>query len=319
MTVAPLVLSCDAAALAQAADILRDDRLVAFPTETVYGLGADARSDRAVARVFAAKGRPTFNPLIVHVADMSAAQTIGVFDDIAIELADAFWPGPLTIVVERALDCPVSHLVSAGLGTVALRVPGFETAQALLQAFDGPVAAPSANGSGQVSPTEAAHVAESLGDKVAAIVDGGRCPGGLESTVVLACGDEVALLRPGMIPRADIEAVLGHEILDQHSLDAPQSPGQLLRHYAPATPVRLDAEEVAPGEALLAFGSPCPGAAVKTLNLSESGDLVEAAGNLFRYLRALDDGSANGIAVMPIPGHGLGEAINDRLMRAAHA
>lgn len=318
MTAAPLVLLPDAAALAQAADILRGGGLVAFATETVYGLGADARSDEAVARIFEAKGRPTFNPLIVHVADLAAARAIGTFNETAETLAAAFWPGPLTLVVPRVKDCPVSQLVSAGLGTVALRVPGFPSARDLLMAFGGPIAAPSANASGHVSPTDAAHVAASLGDKVAAIVDGGRCPGGLESTVILASGDDVALLRPGMIARREIEGVLGRPVPDLHSVDAPKSPGQLLRHYAPATPLRLNAETVAPGEALLAFGTPCPGPAVKTLNLSATGDLIEAAANLFAYLRALDDWGARGIAVMPVPDDGLGEAINDRLRRAAH-
>jgi L-threonylcarbamoyladenylate synthase len=303
------------AALAKAARLLTEGRLVAFPTETVYGLGADARSDEAVAGIFAAKGRPKFNPLIVHVESLAAAERYGVFDARAKALAARFWPGALTLVVPRRPDCDVSWLATAGLETIALRVPVHPIAQQLLEAFGGPLAAPSANRSGSVSATTARHVAESLGDAVALILDGGATTHGLESTIVGFDGG-ATLLRPGAITRADIEAVSGPLGRGSDSEDAPHSPGRLKRHYATATPLRLSATSVASDEALLAFGPPLPGARA-TLNLSPSGDLVEAAAHLFAMLRKLDAEGAGAIAVMPIPVHGLGEAINDRLQRAA--
>jgi L-threonylcarbamoyladenylate synthase len=303
------------AALAQAARLLGEGKLVAFPTETVYGLGADARSDEAVATIFAAKGRPKFNPLIVHVESAAAAERYGVFDARAKALAARFWPGALTLVVPRAATCDVSWLATAGLETIALRVPVHPIAQQLLAAFGGPLAAPSANRSGSVSATTARHVLESVGDAVSLIIDGGATTHGLESTIVGLTGD-ATLLRPGAITRADIEAVVGSLGRGSDREDAPHSPGRLKRHYATVKPLRLNATSVAGDEALLAFGTPLAGARV-ALNLSAGGDLVEAAAHLFAMLRKLDAENVRGIAVMPIPAHGLGEAINDRLQRAA--
>lgn len=303
------------AALAKAARLLAEGKLVAFPTETVYGLGADARSDEAVAGIFAAKGRPKFNPLIVHVESLAAAERYGVFDARAKALAFRFWPGALTLVVPRRADCGVSWLATAGLETIALRVPVHSIAQQLLKTFGGPLAAPSANRSGSVSATTARHVAESLGDAVSLILDGGPTTHGLESTIVGLDGG-ATLLRPGAITRDEIEAVVGPLGRGSDSEDAPHSPGRLKRHYATATPLRLNATSVAGDEALLAFGAPLAGARV-TLNLSPSGDLVEAASHLFAMLRKLDTEGARAIAAMPIPAQGLGEAINDRLQRAA--
>lgn len=303
------------AALAKAARLLSEGKLVAFPTETVYGLGADARSDEAVAGIFAAKGRPKFNPLIVHVESLAAAERYGVFDARARALAARFWPGALTLVVPRANDCDVSWLATAGLETIALRVPVHPIAQQLLKTFGGPLAAPSANRSGSVSATTARHVAESLGDAVALILDGGATTHGLESTIVGLAG-AATLLRPGATTRADIEAVVGPLGRGQDREDAPHSPGRLKRHYATAKPLRLNATSARDDEALLAFGEP-PSGARATLNLSPRGDLVEAAAHLFAMLRKLDTEDVRGIAVMPIPAYGLGEAINDRLQRAA--
>lgn len=305
-----MTLATDSA-IDEAAAALGAGGLVAFPTETVYGLGADATSDVAVARVFEAKGRPSFNPLIAHVPDLAAAERLVAFTDPARRLARAFWPGPLTLVLERTADCPVSLLASAGLDTLAVRVPDHPLALALLRAFGRPVVAPSANPSGQLSPTAAAHVLDALGDRVAVILDGGPCRVGVESTVVDLSGGHAVLLRPGGVPAEALEPVLG-------PLAAPgdgplRSPGQLESHYAPRLPVRLEATEARPGEALLAFGPAAPG----ELNLSPSGDLVEAAANLFGFLRRLDRKGVTGIAVMRIPEHGLGRAINDRLRRAA--
>jgi len=297
-----------------AAALLRAGRLVAFPTETVYGLGGAATDDTAVARIFEAKGRPSFNPLIVHVPDLAAAEACAVFDDRARAVAAAFWPGPLTLVLPRREEAGLSRLVSAGLPSVALRVPAHPVAQALLRAAGVPVAAPSANRSGGISPTRAEHVVASLGARVDMVVDGGPCAVGLESTVLDLTGERPILLRPGGITPADLEAVLGAPVVSgSDDPMAPKSPGQLLSHYAPDRPVRLNATEARPGEALLGFG-PAPGA---TLNLSESGDLVEAAAHLFAALHALDDARFTVIAVMPVPDKGLGLAINDRLRRAA--
>jgi L-threonylcarbamoyladenylate synthase len=306
------------ASIERAAEILRSGGLVAFPTETVYGLGGDATDDRAVAAIFEAKGRPKFNPLIVHVADPDAAFALGVATNAARRLAEKFWPGPLTLVLRRADGCPVSLLASAGLDTLAVRVPRHPVAQALLRAAGRPLAAPSANRSGRVSPTTAQHVIESLGGRVALILDGGACPVGVESTVVDVSGEAPALLRPGGAIQEDIEAVIG-KLPTATPTSAPKSPGQLESHYAPALPLRLDAETAQPDEALLAFGPEVPAGARLTLNLSRSGDLTEAASNLFAMLRQLDGSTCHAIAVMPVPDTGLGRAINDRLRRAAAA
>jgi L-threonylcarbamoyladenylate synthase len=315
------VLTADRNAVAEAARLLRSGGLVAFPTETVYGLGADATSGEAVARLYAAKGRPSFNPLIVHVADIDAARRLGVFNATAEKLAAAFWPGPLTLVLPRPAICPVADLATAGLDTIALRVPAHPVARELLKAFGGPVVAPSANRSGHVSTTTAAHVAADLSGRVDLILDGGPTALGLESTIVACLGDTPALLRPGGLAREEIEAELGLPLAAPRSdPHAPASPGQLASHYAPRARLRLDADHVKPGEALLAFGPTRPGGADITkasLNLSPTGNLVEAAANLFSHLRALDQSGARTIAVMPIPHEGLGEAINDRLRRAA--
>ena len=303
-----------AEAVADAAALVGAGGLVAFPTETVYGLAADALRDEAVAALFAAKQRPRFNPLIVHFADADAAARAAAFDAPAGRLADAFWPGALTLVLPRRAEAGLSLLVSAGLDTVAVRVPDHPVASALLRAAPGPLAAPSANPSGRVSPTTAAHVAASLGDKVALILDGGACPVGIESTVVDLSGRAPALLRPGGVAAEDIEAVVGPLAALAPDADAPRSPGMLERHYAPGLPLRLDAREAVPGETLLAFG---PEAPAEATNLSRKGDVVEAAANLFAMLHALDRPDYRGIAVMPIPETGVGRAINDRLRRAA--
>ncbi|WFU39204.1 L-threonylcarbamoyladenylate synthase [Bradyrhizobium sp. CB82] len=313
--------AADAAARALAAGLL-----VAFPTETVYGLGADATNATAIAHLYAAKGRPAFNPLIAHVADLAAARRIGRFDSRATKLAEAFWPGPLTLVVPKTDDCPVAELATAGLDTVAIRIPAHPVAQAILRAFGGAVVAPSANISGHVSPTLAAHVDSDLAGRIDLIVDGGPVEVGVESTI-LGCFEAPMLLRPGGLSRERIEAVLGAPLArppEDAASDSsqPLAPGMLASHYAPRAAVRLDARDVAPDEALLAFGpAVLPGVskAVAVMNLSASGDLDEAAANLFGYLRALDAKSPRGIAVMPIPEDGLGEAINDRLRRAAVA
>lgn len=311
------IATADAETIAAAARALAAGRLVAFPTETVYGLGADATQGRAVAAIFAAKRRPRFNPLIVHVADLAAAERIAVLGPQARRLAEAFWPGPLTLVLERQPDSALSDLVTAGLETVAVRVPAHPIAQALLAACRRPVAAPSANRSGHVSATQAAHVAADLGNAVEMILDGGATAFGVESTVIDARGDRVVLLRPGAVTAGEIEAVLGEAILRAGGAgDRPQSPGQLASHYAPRAAVRLDITEVCPGEALLAFGPKVPATNGAMINLSPSGDLHEAAANLFAALRGLDATGAATIAVMPIPEEGLGEAINDRLRRA---
>ena len=310
--------------MASAAHCLREGGLVAFPTETVYGLGADATNAAAIARLYQAKGRPAFNPLIAHVGDLAAAREIGRFDTAALRLAEAFWPGPLTLVLPKAEHCAVADLATAGLDTVAIRIPAHPVARDILRVFGRPVVAPSANLSGHVSPTTAAHVQSDLEGRIDLIVDGGAVAVGVESTIV-GIFDEPMLLRPGGLPRADIERVLGRA-LKQPPADAesdsaqPLAPGMLASHYAPRTRVRLGAIRIEPGEALLAFGSDAVSgidAAAAVMNLSVRGDLSEAAANLFGYLRALDSKAAQTIAVMPIPNDGLGEAINDRLRRAA--
>jgi len=319
-----LVLPAGEAAVAAAARVLGEGGLVAFPTETVYGLGADATNAGAVARLYEAKGRPAFNPLIAHVGDLDAARRIGRFDAAALLLAEAFWPGPLTLVLPKSADCAVADLATAGLDTVAIRIPEHRIARDILRAFGRPVVAPSANLSGHVSPTLAAHVLGDLDGRIDLIVDGGAVAVGVESTIV-GIFDAPVLLRPGGLPRADIERVLGHTLV-QPAADAdsdsgqPLAPGMLASHYAPRTKVRLNAERIEPGEALLAFGLGAISGideAAAVMNLSERGDLDEAAANLFGYLRALDTRAARAIAVMPIPEDGLGEAINDRLRRAA--
>ena len=305
-------------ALREAGELLRAGQLVAMPTETVYGLAGDATNANAVARIFEAKGRPHFNPLIVHLSNMAAAERLGIMTESAQRLAAAFWPGPLTLVLERAPGCPVAELASAGLSTIALRVPADATAQALIRTAGRPLAAPSANRSGRITATRAQHVAEDLGSAVAMILDAGPTKHGLESTVVDATGNSVVLLRPGAIPAEALEQVLGQTIARAGgSALKPLSPGQLESHYAPAAPLRLDATSVHESEALLAFGENVPPTTGPMRNLSTTGDLVEAAANLFSFLRELDGSGAASIAVMPIPSHGLGEAINDRLRRAA--
>ena len=305
----------DPPAIARAAALLRAGRLVAFPTETVYGLGGDATDDRAVAEIFAAKGRPRFNPLIVHVPGLAEAAALAVFDARARHVARRFWPGPLSLVLRRRPDSGVSLLASAGLDTVAIRVPADPVAQALLDATGRPVAAPSANRSGRVSPTEAAHVAAELGAAVALILDGGRCAVGLESTVLDLSGEAPVLLRPGAVTLEDLTALLGP--IAMPGPGAPRSPGMLASHYAPRLPLRLDAVDARPGEALLAFGADPPPGFAEILWLSRTGDLAEAAANLFAMLRRLDRPAFSGIAVTPIPERGLGRAISDRLRRAA--
>lgn len=315
------VLPASDEAVQTAEKCLRGGGLVAFPTETVYGLGADATHGAAIARLYQAKARPAFNPLIAHVADLGAAQRIGRFGPAALKLARAFWPGPLTLVVPKTENCPVAELATAGLSTVAIRVPAHPVAQAILRALGRPVVAPSANRSGHVSPTTAAHVHGDLDGRIDLIIDGGPVIVGVESTIV-GCFETPVLLRPGGVPREAIEAVLGAPLAQPQAPAgaAPVAPGMLSSHYAPRSAVRLNAVSVVPGEALLAFGQPLPPgseAASRVLNLSAKGDLAEAAAHLFGYLRALDGESRIGIAVMPVPMQGLGEAINDRLTRAA--
>ena len=313
------IRAADDEAIAEAANRLSTGGLVAFPTETVYGLGADATSDAAVAALFAAKERPAFNPLIVHVADSGTAEQFADFDDRTRRLGEAFWPGALTIVRPRRAEAGLSQLVGAGLETVAVRVPAHPVAHDLMIAADRPIAAPSANRSGHVSPTTAAHVGASLGGRIDMIIDGGACRVGIESTVVDLTNPDAALLRPGGIAVEEIEAVIGPLAAaggedDGAAGAAPRSPGMLERHYAPGIPVRPNATQARPGEILLGFG---PLAPAETRNLSPDGDVVEAAANLFAMLRALDRPEHVAIAVMPIPETGLGRAINDRLRRAA--
>ncbi len=308
------VLLPDELGLERAAAILQAGDLAAFPTETVYGLGGDARNDLAVARIFDAKGRPRFNPLIVHVADVAAAQKYAIFDARAHSAASAFWPGPLTLVLPLRADSGLSALVSAGLDSVAIRVPAHPVAQALLRAFGGPLAAPSANPSGRISPTRAAHVVAGLSGRIAAILDGGSCAVGLESTIVGLLDGAPQLLRAGGITVEALEAHFGQALSCGGSSDMPNAPGQLASHYAPNAALRLNADAGAAGEVMIGFG-----AVAGNLTLSAAGDLVEAAANLFHILRAADDlaGQAGNIAVASIPNAGLGLAINDRLNRAA--
>ena len=306
--------------IAEAARLILEGGLVAFPTETVYGLGGDATNERAVAAIFEAKGRPQFNPLISHVLGPDEAKRLVRWSDTADRLAARFWPGPLTLVLPRAKESPIALLATAGLDTVAVRAPAHPMAQALIRAVGRPLAGPSANRSGAVSPTRAEHVAESLGDRVKMILDGGPCAVGLESTVLDLTTAAPTLLRPGGATREAIEAVIGPIALSDaipSGDSARKSPGQLESHYAPARPVRLNASTVTADEGLLAFGPDVPSGALLTLNLSPRGELAEAAANLFVMLRALDRPDIGRIAVMPIPQTGLGLAINDRLRRAA--
>lgn len=308
------ILGTNPADIDAAAAVLSGGGLVAFPTETVYGLGADACHGRAIADVYAAKGRPSFNPLIAHVDSLARAETLVVFDARARALAAAFWPGPLTLVLPQRPDNGVSDLVTAGLDTLAIRVPTHPVAQALLAAFGGPVAAPSANPSGAISPTRAAHVTDGLSGRIDAVVDGGACDVGVESTII-GLADAPTLLRPGGVPVEAIEACLGTPLQHMKTGDGVSAPGQLRSHYAPTAPVRLNRMVAGTGTLWLGFGPNCAGA---DRNLSPSGDLHEAAANLFTHLRALDDlAKGQTIDVAPVPEHGLGLAINDRLRRAA--
>jgi L-threonylcarbamoyladenylate synthase len=315
-------LGPDAAGLAEAVALLRAGALVAFPTETVYGLGADATAAAAVAGIYAAKARPRFNPLIAHVADAAAARAEGAFDAHARRLAEAFWPGPLTLVVPAHAETRVCDLARAGLPSVALRVPDHPIARNLLADVGRPVAAPSANRSGRVSPTRADHVLDDLAGRIAAVLDGGDTPVGVESTVVACLGGVPRLLRPGGVTRAALREALGLDPAapDAADADRPAGPGLLASHYAPRARVRLDAGRIEPGEAALLFGGHRPAGlerARAALDLSPAGDLAEAAAHLFGALRDLDASGAATIAVAPIPAEGLGEAIRDRLARAA--
>jgi L-threonylcarbamoyladenylate synthase len=315
----PNLVAANPETIARAGRLIADGRLVAFPTETVYGLGGDATQGRAVAAIFAAKGRPSFNPLIVHVPDLAHAEAHAVFDARAEELAAQFWPGPLTLILKRRPDSKISELATAGLDSIALRAPAHPVARALLLAADRPIAAPSANRSGRISTTAPVHVAEELGNSVDLILAAGKTRYGLESTILDLTTARPVLLRPGAVTAEEIAQIVGPVDTADGDPHRPNAPGQLLRHYAPSTRLRLNAAMADPGEALLAFGpDPFAGRYAKSvLNLSESGDLTEAAANLFAMLRQLDAGGYPGIAVMPIPNIGLGVAINDRLRRAA--
>lgn len=310
-----LVLSADEPGLARAAALLSAGGLVALPTETVYGLAGDARSAAAVAAIYAAKGRPSFNPLIVHLPDVAAAERVALLDDRARRLAAAFWPGPLTLVLPLRPEAGLAPAVTAGLSSVALRVPAHPVAQRLLAAFGGPLAAPSANPSGKVSPTTAAHVMQGLSGRIDAVLEGGPCAVGVESTILGLVGP-ATLLRPGGVPVEALEQVLGQPVARRDEAAAISAPGQLASHYAPAARVRLEAAEARPGEVWVGFGPGCPGA---VLSLSETGDPAEAAARLFSVLRQADAlaGPAGSIAVAPVPEEGLGLAVNDRLRRAA--
>ncbi len=321
--IATRVIPAQVGAASDAAACLAAGGLVAFPTETVYGLGADATNATAVAKLYAAKGRPSFNPLIAHVADLPAARRLAVFDAAAERLAARFWPGPLTLVLKKSAGCAVAELATAGLDSIAVRVPDHELAREIIRKLGHPVVAPSANRSGHVSPTVAQHVIDDLGGRIDLIIDGGPATVGVESTIV-ALLDRPLLLRPGGLAREDIRQVLRQDLedvpvsgMDPESLIAP---GMMASHYAPRTSLRLNATSVKAGEAVLAFGPNLPPGsekAVRVLNLSPAADLVEAAANLFSDLRTLDAADAKGIAVMRVPMEGLGEAINDRLARAA--
>lgn len=303
--------------VSKAANILSKGGLVAFPTETVYGLGADATNPTAVAKIFDTKGRPSFNPLISHVATLQDAVALGVFNEQAYILANAFWPGPMTLVVPAVERCATCELARAGLNTIALRVPSHPVAQNLLQAFGKPIVAPSANRSGRISPTSAAHVTEDIGDRVDLILDGGSTEFGLESSIFNCLGQSVTMLRPGSITRKMAENILGAEVQNSDQSQSIIAPGQMASHYAPNAHLRLDAVQPTSDEAYLAFGAEPHLNAVAVENLSLNGDLTEAAANLYAMLRKLDQSGAKTISVSPIPAFGLGEAIRDRLARAA--
>jgi L-threonylcarbamoyladenylate synthase len=313
----PILPADDPAALDRAADLLARGGCVALPTETVYGLAADASSGEAVAGIYEAKGRPRFNPLIAHVDTLERAQALVELPELALRLAEAFWPGPLTLVARRRHGAPVSDLAAAGLETLAVRLPASRALQALVDRLDRPLAAPSANPSGQVSPTRADHVKASLNGRIHMILDGGPCPVGVESTIVSFIDPHrPALLRPGGLARSTLEAITGPLATPRTYADHPSAPGQLASHYAPQAELRLNATSIRAGESYLGFGAHSPVEAFEYVNLSASGDLAEAAANLFAALRMLDTPGAR-IAVAPIPAEGLGEAINDRLRRAA--
>ncbi|OPZ77859.1 MAG: Threonylcarbamoyl-AMP synthase [Alphaproteobacteria bacterium ADurb.Bin438] len=305
------------------AELIKQGKLVTFPTETVYGLGADAKNDRAVVNIYTAKGRPTFNPLIIHVTDLEEAQKYGEFNEKALKLAEKFWPGPMTLVVKRIPNCKISYMVTSGLDTIAIRIPSHEIARKFLKACGTPVAAPSANASGRVSSTKAEHVRESLGEKAGFIIEGDKSQVGLESTIIYCAKDVPMILRPGIITLEDISAVVGEVVKydpDKYATaiegNKPVAPGQLKTHYSPRIPLFMNATEFPEEFAVLAFGKVSDDIHVD-LNLSESGDLVEAASNLFDYMRRLDTFPFKGISVMPIPNEGIGVAINDRLKRAS--
>lgn len=302
----------------EAVDLIRTGRLVAFPTETVYGLAGDATNSDAVAAIFKIKGRPSFNPLIIHVCSLAEAEKLVIFNDVARSLAENFWPGALTLVLPRRENCPVSLLAGSGLETLAIRIPKSEIALKFLQAVKLPIAAPSANKSGSVSPTKAEHVLESLGDSIDLIIDGGTCQIGIESTIIDLSTNNPCVLRTGGIPIESLERQLENIQIVKGVDHSPKAPGMLSRHYATTIPLRMNAEEVYDGEALLAFGGRPLGPAVAIANLSRAGDVNEAAANLFDMMRKLDKPEYKGIAVMEIPNVGLGVAINDRLQRACH-
>ncbi len=314
------VLADDAHGITEAAGYIRDGQLVAFATETVYGLGGDATDDDAVVSIFKAKGRPRFNPLIVHYADISEISRDVDFNARAQKLAAAFWPGPLSLVLPRSANCRISLMASAGMDTLAVRIPDHKTARRLIVESQTPIAAPSANKSNHVSPTCAEHVISELGSDIAAVIDCGHCTVGIESTVLDLTVENPIVLRPGKVTIEEITSVLGTTNVMNTGGNSPnghdiKSPGMLKRHYAPHQPLRMDAQKAEPHESLLGFG---PEASHATLNLSPSGDLDEAAANLFAMIRDLDRRDFSGIAVMPVPETGLGCAINDRLRRAAH-
>ncbi len=326
------IISATNQSIEEAAQLILNGELVAFPTETVYGLGANALNGEAVAKIFAAKGRPSFNPIISHGSNVAMLAEHAVFDEHALALADKFWPGPLTMILPKKENSTISELVTAGLPTIAVRVPADATALQLIERAGVPIAAPSANTSGQLSPTSPHHVSDSLGDKVKMILAGGNAKFGLESTVLDLSGNAPVILRPGAITAEDIEEVLGETVAYEFDVKehSPKSPGQLLKHYAPNIPIRLKAVDVEEGEALLAFGSVKfmglkSGGFAKDMakgsirNLSEKGDLFEAAANLFAYLKQLDRPEHKRIAVMDIPNKDIGIAINDRLKRAAES
>lgn len=313
------ILSPDQYSLQLAITALRDGKAIGLPTETVYGLAGDATNPNAIANIFTIKNRPQFNPLISHVSGLEMALEYGVFSQVAQKLVGAFWPGPLTLVVPRSADCAICDLASAGLDTVALRAPKHPVAQEIIATFSKPIAAPSANISGSISPTSAADVLAELGDKIEIIIDGGKCEIGLESTVVAVIGNEITLLRLGAIGIEDLENAAGVsvKIANLHDENSPKSPGMMLRHYAPKTKVRLNATSAEADEVFISFGAVPPEVFGKVIHLSPSGNLTEAAANLYAAMREADKLGAKTIAIAPIPNIDIGAAINDRLSRSA--